>query len=152
MIDTIAESDYIGAARTDKGVHAVNNVLSIVVNSNLTKAEIEEQKTENERDFVSMMNRHLPHDIVVTSWAPVEMNFSARFSCKSRSYKYVFESAGLDLSRMNEAAGKLIGQYDYRNFSTAQLERQDTNRECFLAKVEPISEHLGMFFFPKIRF
>ena len=79
------------------------------------------------------------------------MNFSARFSCKSRSYKYVFESAGLDLSKMNEAAGKLIGQFDFRNFSTAQLERQDTNRECFVAKVEPVNEHLGNFF-PKIRF
>ena len=85
MIDTIAQSDYIGAARTDKGVHAVNNVLSIVVNSNLSVEEINAGKVENERDFVSMMNRHLPHDIVVTSWAPVAMDFSARFSVRISS-------------------------------------------------------------------
>ena len=30
MIDTIGQSDYIAAGRTDKGVHAVNNVFSII--------------------------------------------------------------------------------------------------------------------------
>ena len=90
MIDTIAQSDYIGAARTDKGVHAVNNVLSIVVNSNLSVEEIDAEKNENERDFVSMMNRHLPHDIVVTSWAPVAMDFSARFSVSNSFEPVIF--------------------------------------------------------------
>ena len=137
MIDSIGQSDYIGAARTDKGVHAVNNVLSIVVNSNGTDSD------EEERDFVSMMNRHLPRDIVVTAWAPVERDFSARFSCKSRSYTYVFETDGLDVGQMNEAARLLIGQHDYRNLSTAQLERQDTKRECFQARIEPISEGMA---------
>ena len=30
MIDSIGQSDYIAAGRTDKGVHAVNNVFSII--------------------------------------------------------------------------------------------------------------------------
>ena len=30
LIDSIGQSDYIAAGRTDKGVHAVNNVFSII--------------------------------------------------------------------------------------------------------------------------
>ena len=55
----------------------------------------------------------------------------------------MFESAGLDLTRMNAAAQLLVGHYDFRNLSTAQLERQDTKRECYSATVEAINEHLG---------
>ena len=44
---------------------------------------------------------------------------------------------------MNTAAQLLVGHYDFRNLSTAQLERQDTKRECYSATVEPINEHLG---------
>jgi len=110
MIDSIGQSDYIAAGRTDKGVHAVNNVFSIIVNSNLTKDEIENDKTDNERDFVSMINRHLPPEIVVTCW-------------------------GLNIPKMNEAAQRLVGKHDFQNFCTAQLERQDTSRECFRASV-----------------
>ena len=55
----------------------------------------------------------------------------------------MFESAGLDLARMNAAAQLLVGHYDFRNLSTAQLERQDTKRECYSATVEPINEDLG---------
>jgi len=135
MIDSIGQSDYIAAGRTDKGVHAVNNVFSIIVNSNLTKDEIENDKTDNERDFVSMINRHLPPEIVVTCWAPVPFDFSARFSCESRSYNYIFHGKGLNISKMNEAAQRLVGKHDFQNFCTAQLERQDTSRECFRASV-----------------
>ena len=105
------------------------------MNSNLSKEEIENNKTENERDFVSMINRHLPPEIVVTCWAPVPLEFSARFSCQSRSYNYIFHGKGLNISKMNEAAQRLVGKHDFQNFCTAQLERQDTTRECFRASV-----------------
>ena len=37
-----------------------------------------------------MLNRVLPFDIRVLAWAPVDADFSARFSCAGRVYKYFF--------------------------------------------------------------
>jgi len=147
LVESIGESDYIAGGRTDKGVHAVNNVFSIVVNSKLSEGEIEAGKTDGERDFVSILNRQLPDTIIVTAWAPVSFDFTARFSCKSRHYQYIFCAAGLDMAAMDRAAKKLVGTHDFRNFSQAQLERQDTVRECFEANVLPVKELPGLCVF-----
>ena len=50
-------------------------------------------------------------------WAPCPRpDFSARFDCTSRMYKYYFPRGDLNLMRMNTAGAKLIGEHDYRNF------------------------------------
>ena len=147
MVDTIADSDYIAAGRTDKGVHAVNNVFSIVVNSQLTQPLIDAAETNGERDFISILNRQLPESIIVTAWAPVLFDFSARFNCTSRHYQYLFSGRGLDISAMSDAAKGLIGEHDFRNFCQAQLERQDTKRICFAAGIEPVKDLPEMFVF-----
>ena len=59
-----------------------------------------EGSTDGERDFVSIMNRKLPPSIIVTGWAPVKNDFSARFSCSSRHYNYIFSSEGNFFMRM----------------------------------------------------
>ena len=48
---------------------------------------------------------------------------------------------------MNNAAKLMIGEHDFRNFSKAQLERQDTKRVCFDANVSEISDLPGMSVF-----
>lgn len=50
------------------------------------------------------------------AWCPVEKNFSARFDCKSRTYKYFFPKADLNIDAMNTATKYLIGTHDFRNF------------------------------------
>lgn len=43
--------------------------------------------------------------------------FNARFSCKGRTYRYFFSaSEHFDIARMREAAEKLVGIHDFRNF------------------------------------
>jgi hypothetical protein len=68
-----------------KGVHAVNNVFSIIVNSQLSEDKICAGETIGERDFVSILNRQLPDSIIVTSWAPVDLEFSGLYSFEKKN-------------------------------------------------------------------
>jgi tRNA U38,U39,U40 pseudouridine synthase TruA len=42
-----------------------------------------------ELNYVHLLNRLLPDDVIVTAWSPVPLDFNARFSAASRSYKCV---------------------------------------------------------------
>lgn len=44
-----------------------------------------------------MLNRILPKDIRIVAWSPVKEDFSARFDCGSRTYKYWFPRGDLDV-------------------------------------------------------
>ncbi|GAA5989354.1 hypothetical protein JCM5350_005685 [Sporobolomyces pararoseus] len=43
--------------------------------------------------YVTILNRHLPPSIRVHAWSPVSANFSSRFSCIWRHYKYFFSTS-----------------------------------------------------------
>lgn len=53
--------------------------------------------TTTELPYMVMLNRNLPDDIRVLAWAPVGPDFSARFSCMQRTYKYFFPRGTLDI-------------------------------------------------------
>ena len=65
--------------------------------------------------YVYILNRVLPPEIRVLAWCPVNVTFTARFSCTSRTYKYFFPRGNLDLASMLKAARSLIGEHDFRN-------------------------------------
>ena len=46
---------------------------------------------------MAMLNGVLPEEIRVLSWAPVSPDFSARFSCLQRTYKYFFPLGTMDI-------------------------------------------------------
>lgn len=48
-------------------------------------------------EYCKMLNRLLPDDIRVVAWQPVGEEVSARFNCASRTYKYFFPKANLNL-------------------------------------------------------
>lgn len=63
------------------------------------------------------MNANLPPHIQILAWAPCPRpDFSARFDCISRTYKYYFPQGDLDLEKLNQAGQYLLGTHDYRNF------------------------------------
>jgi tRNA U38,U39,U40 pseudouridine synthase TruA len=68
-----------------------------------------------EVDYCTLLNGRLPADVRVVAWAPVCRSFSARFSCDSRTYKYLFYADGMDLAAMQRAAQLLRGTHDFRN-------------------------------------
>ncbi|XP_050204803.1 uncharacterized protein LOC126654837 isoform X2 [Mercurialis annua] len=119
------EIQYSRCGRTDKGVSAVGQVIALflrskvkgvgAINKVLGETAYEEHNDE-EIDYVRVLNRVLPNDIRIIGWCPVPHDFSARFSCLSREYKYFFWSDNLNLLAMESAGKKFIGEHDFRNF------------------------------------
>lgn len=122
LIESRETSNYHRCGRTDRGVSAFCQVISIDLRSVATSGlgvTIAENNCQNESkpelDYVSIINRILPPEIRVLAWAPVNADFSARFDCKSRTYKYFFPKGDLNVESMNKAASKLVGSHDFRN-------------------------------------
>lgn len=79
-----------------------------------------------ELHYVSILNRVLPPTIRVLAWSPVSPDFSARFNCKHRHYKYFFTAHDLDIALMRPAATALVGEHDFRNLSKLDPAKQIT--------------------------
>jgi tRNA pseudouridine38/39 synthase len=99
---------YSRCGRTDKGVSALGNAVSLVV-----RGAADGQPPLN---YPAMLNRALPPTIRIVAWAPVPDTFDARFSCLSRSYRYYFVKGNLDVCAMRKGARMLLGTHDFRNF------------------------------------
>ena len=70
---------YSRCGRTDRGVSAFGQVIGLQM-----------RRTPASLDIVHTLNRLLPQDIRVLSWAPVAKHFNARYDCLYRTYKYFF--------------------------------------------------------------
>lgn len=136
------------------------------------KSEAEETKPFDDRTdelpYIQLLNRVLPPDIRVYAWCPnPPADFSARFSCKERRYKYFFTnpcfapvpgSSGLynpsaltgetrmregwlDTKAMQEGCDRLVGLHDFRNFCKIDASKQLTNfkRRIFHASIDEVS-------------
>jgi len=110
-----------GAGRTDTGVHATAQVVSLA-----TSAVFPFERLS------LALNSELPDDVSVRDCAIVDADFSARFSARERTYVYAILNQRspsallakrayhvwreLDLERMRDAARPLIGEHDFRSF------------------------------------
>jgi tRNA pseudouridine38/39 synthase len=172
--------DYSKCGRTDRGVSAFGQVVGVRVRSNRSKERkittpddvsaesLEDEAAQTSREerafdpvrdelpYVQMLNRVLPPDIRVLAWCPhPPPDFSARFSCRERRYKYFFTQPAfipspsdsttregwLDIDAMKEAASYLVGLHDFRNFCKVDATKQITNfeRRIFHADIEEIT-------------
>jgi len=126
LVESRKVSNYHRCGRTDKGVSGTGQVISLDVRTNLAVGEgVYEQEgytgvdkeTESEIDYCTVLNRNLPDDIRVIGWTPApRLDYSARFDCDGRSYKYVFPRGLVDIKRMENAGQLLLGAHDFRNF------------------------------------
>jgi tRNA pseudouridine38-40 synthase len=97
-------ANYSYAGRTDKGVHALSQVVSF--------------DTLNLKVTPRMINRLLPNDIWALAIAKPHPGFNARKEAICREYRYfLFLQTDLDISSMQEAAELFIGVHDFSNFS-----------------------------------
>ncbi|RLV85606.1 tRNA pseudouridine [Meyerozyma sp. JA9] len=135
--------------RTDKGVSAMNQVISLEVRSGLT----EEQRSQPGADhkeipYITILNSLLPPSIRITG---VCLNpppgFDARFSCSYRHYRYIFRRYDLDLEAMTEAAKKYEGEHDFRNFCKIDGSKQISNycRTILSANIMPLKDDYYVF-------
>ena len=113
-----------GAGRTDSGVHALGQVAHAKITSRLSLPEIHKA-----------LNAILPNDVVVRSIEIAPGRFHARYSAKSKWYRYqiwndpVRPIAGrermyhlaerLDLAAMRRAARKISGRRDFKKFASS---------------------------------
>eukprot|EP00668_Euglena_longa_P034653 GGOE01044484.1.p1 GENE.GGOE01044484.1~~GGOE01044484.1.p1 ORF type:complete len:474 (-),score=111.94 GGOE01044484.1:214-1635(-) len=123
LISNPNDCAFSRCGRTDRGVSAIGQVVALRVRSAIQSAKEEPglilakpKSQQGELDYVRMLNGVLPPDIRVLAWAPVAANFSARFSCVGRIYKYFFLRRDLDIAAMHTAAQCLVGTHDFRNF------------------------------------
>ena len=120
--------DYSRCGRTDRGVSSAGNLVSLNVRSKVRGGGVGNE--DEEIDYVGNLNRALPDDVRVLCWYAVPDGFSSRFDCTSRRYEYHFTRVHivrgefgrsepeeiLDVEKMREACGKLVGTHDFRNF------------------------------------
>ncbi|XP_015237968.1 PREDICTED: tRNA pseudouridine(38/39) synthase [Cyprinodon variegatus] len=127
LIQDRQSSNYHRCGRTDKGVSAFSQVITIDLRSTQFCGGLgvslpesldltaKSKESTSELPYVKMLNRVLPQDIQILDWAPVEQGFSARFDCQSRTYRYYFPRGFLDVELMANAAKKYEGTHDFRN-------------------------------------
>jgi tRNA pseudouridine(38-40) synthase len=121
--------EYSKCGRTDRGVSAFGQVVGLRVrssqplqqcNGDVDKVASEDvhhfDPIRDELPYVQILNRLLPSDIRVLAWCPnPPKDFSARFSCRERRYRYFFTQPafaptpgawGLSLGLTNQANAK----------------------------------------------
>lgn len=142
MVSDIKLADYSRCGRTDKGVSAISQVVSLNMRSNIPPSLIQDKLDANgepkihppnqmkqistipeswdeskEHNYTSVLNGLLPPEIRILSWSSAPIDFSARFHCTSRRYKYFFHRHNLNINSMIEAIDYIRGSHDFRHFS-----------------------------------
>lgn len=132
----------VGASRTDAGVHAMGQVAHF---------DASEMRVPVER-LAEAINSRLPKDIEVRVAERVADDFHATRDARCKQYRYRLWNAthrplamrhtvyhhwaGLDIDRMNDAAGRLVGTHDFEGLAAAGHGRASTVRTIFDCHVE----------------
>ncbi|MBE5882983.1 MAG: tRNA pseudouridine(38-40) synthase TruA [Lachnospiraceae bacterium] len=121
------------SGRTDAGVHACGQVVNFHTNSQMPVDEI-----------LSYCNRYLPEDIAVIEVSEAAPRFHSRLNACGKCYcyriinskipnvfwrRYALEiPEALDLAAMRKAAELLLGEHDFKSFTSAKKGKKSTVR------------------------
>ena len=138
------------SGRTDRYVHAINQVIHF---------DLEDYISPN--GLRNGINTYLPSDIHIKEVSEVSLDFHARFSVKSKEYRYYINTSeydpfkarysvnitNLDYDLMNEAIKLFIGTHDFKGFASAQIdERKDTVKTIYDAYINKSDNELEFVF------
>src|SRR3954454_15077215 len=117
------------AGRTDTGVHALANVVSVDVEGGPPPERV-----------AAALNSRLPDEVSIVRAEQASDDFHARFSARARSYRYrvytrrqpsPFEARRswwfprpIDEERLHEQAAALRGEHDFRAFTPTQTRHE----------------------------
>ncbi len=129
-----------GAGRTDAGVHALGQVVSVRMGTALDMSSLRRA-----------INAWLPDTVRALSVEVVPDDFHARFSARSKTYRFVIDQSGvrspfefryswhvpepLDVLAMRRAARQLLGTHDFSAFRSAGGGSLDAVRTMMRAEV-----------------
>ena len=130
------EIKLVASGRTDAGVHAVGQV-----------AHFDTKLSQPEKSFMHILNNVLPEDIKVRDSFEVDENFHARYSAKRKTYAYSAYIDGFDrplsrlysarlnkmpdIEKMQSAKNLLIGEHDFKCFSSSNSSVKTTVRTIY---------------------
>ncbi len=120
LIDDFRSAGFVAAGRTDANVSALGQVVAF--------------STPYPERAVSNLNRMLPFDCWCTGWAQVPQDFHPRYHARSRTYRYIFPSSGLDRIAMEEASSHFVGIRDFTRLSRLE-EGRDPIRCIYSSRV-----------------
>jgi len=139
--------EVVCAGRTDAGVHASHQVIHF--NTTVTRSQ---------RSWVMGANANLPADISVRWAGNVTENFHARFSARSRRYRYVIYNnpvrsalfregltwnyRPLDEQKMASAALYLVGRHDFSSYRAAECQAKSPVREIEFLNVDRFGDFI----------
>ena len=127
------EIEISGSGRTDAGAHAMGQVANFHCESAMPCGEI-----------LTQLRRYLPEDIGIYSCKDVQPRFHARLNAKRKTYRYrlwnsevpcvfdrkfvLVDPRPLDIEKMRQAAGYLLGEHDFSAFCANKKMKKSTVR------------------------
>ena len=141
----------VGASRTDRGVHALHNVVSFVLRDDVLYERV-----------VRRLPVMMPEWLTIRNCVRESANFSARFSTVRKSYAYVFIKEGcwtpflaryayrleypVKATAMNEAAHGLLGTHDFKAFGNIDPNRPHRDTTCTLSTADVVETDKTVIF------
>lgn len=129
-----------GSGRTDAGVHAKGQVANFHTHSRMSVEEM-----------LEYINRYLPEDVAVIDISEAAPRFHSRLNACGKHYEYrIINSAvpdvfqrryalevpeALDVQAMERAAEYLLGEHDFKSFTSAKRSRKSTIRRIDEIKI-----------------
>ncbi len=147
-------SKIIFSGRTDKGVHAINQVCSIKLPTfwcGRLHKEIKQNKyKENKNTLLYQLNKILPSNIFIKK-VELKNSFHARFDAKKRIYRYilskdvnVFESnyihklnCNLDENIIKQAIPYMVGVHNFEAFCKKEEKGKNKIRVIYYIRFYP---------------
>lgn len=133
------------AGRTDRGVHARNQVV-----------HFDTEAARPVSAWVRGVNAHLPDSVAVLWAREVGGEFHARYSARSRTYAYRLLSRAvrpaldaqyigwfhlpLDIDAMRTAAALLVGEHDFSAFRSSECQAKSPVRTIFQLEISKEAE------------
>ena len=140
-----------GSGRTDAGVHALAQTANFHADTGMTEDQIR-----------AYFNQYLPEDIAVVEVSEAAPRFHSRLNATGKRYRYriinsqipdVFwrryaleEPENLNLDAMREAAELLLGEHDFKAFTSAKKSKKSTIRRIDEIRIEQIEDRIEFVF------
>ena len=131
--------NMISSGRTDKGVHAIEQVSNFIIDKNIPLEAIKKQ-----------INKCLKGEIKILDIEEVDEKFNARFDARNRAYLYImkvqdeitpFESnymtgikKMIDVDRFQKIMNEFIGKHNFGSFMKKDKAYRNPVREIFYIK------------------
>lgn len=139
------------SGRTDAGVHAMGQVANFHTDSKMSLEEMQRY-----------INTYLPEDIAVIGISEAAPRFHSRLNATGKCYVYrvinseipdVFRRRyalevpeKLDVDAMEVAAARLLGEHDFKSFTSIKKEKKSTVRRIDTISIEAKGELLEFTF------